>query len=231
LPRIFCRKKFGARRLSRAPQPPEEVQLECRVGGKEQKVRFSLEVMFFSAAEIPVPLHLWEKTGARDGNLGTRGVDALRCELQIVVLLERCADELLQLRVLENLPPGKIGIGRCLSLCLGVFAQITEGRGRLNDGPMVVWAHPACSDKAQGDHRRHECRDLLHRLAPLHFFRAKISRDHFNPPPPEWEPPATHSRHAPCRCLTISQLGRKSQAQRKFRSRWRPASRRLPQCP
>src|SRR5205807_2029181 len=93
------------RRLGRAPQPSEKVQLERRVGSKEQKVRFGLEVMFFSAAEITVPLHLWEKTRARDGHLGTRGVDALRGELQIVVLLERCADELLQLGVLENLPP------------------------------------------------------------------------------------------------------------------------------
>src|SRR5712664_1375279 len=231
LARIFCRKEFSARRLGRATQPSEEVQLERRVGGKEQKVRFGLEVMFFSAAEIGVPLHLREQTGTRDGNLGARGIDALRCELQIIVLLERCADELLQLRVLEDLPPRKIGIGCCLSLRLGVFAQITESRGRLNDGPMVVWAHPASSAEAQGHHRRHECCDLLHRLAPLHFLRANTSRGHFNPPPLEWEPPARFPERALCRRLTISPPSKRSQARRRFRSRWRLASRRLRQCP
>src|SRR5229473_5587772 len=152
LARIFCRKEFSARRLGRPAQPSEKIQLECRVGGKEQKVRFSLEVMFFSTAEIPVPLYLWEKTRARDGNLGTRGVDALRCELQIIVLLERCADEFLQLRVLEDLPPRKIGIGRRLSLDLGVFAQITVGRWRLNDGSMVVRTDLASRDYTRGQH-------------------------------------------------------------------------------
>src|SRR5258708_32429975 len=60
LPRILCRKEFRARGLGGATQPAEKVQLECRVGGKEQKVRFSLEVMFFSAAEIGVSLDLGE---------------------------------------------------------------------------------------------------------------------------------------------------------------------------
>src|SRR6266513_665206 len=146
LPRIFCRKEFCTRRLRRPAQPSKKVQLERCVGSKEQKVRFGLEVVFFSTTEDAIPLDLREQAGTRDGNLGTCGVDALRCELQIVVLLERCADEFLQLRVLEDLPPRKIGIGRRLSLPLGVFAQITEGRWRLNDGPMVVRPHAASSD-------------------------------------------------------------------------------------
>src|SRR6266446_10849887 len=60
LPRILCCEELGACRLICAAQPAEEVQLEGCVGRKEQKVRFGLEVMFFSTAEIPVRLHLRE---------------------------------------------------------------------------------------------------------------------------------------------------------------------------
>src|SRR2546426_7772230 len=67
------------------------------------EVRLGLEVMFFSAAEIAVPLHLREQTGTRHGNLSTRGVDALRCELQIVVLLERSEEHTSELQSPCNL--------------------------------------------------------------------------------------------------------------------------------
>src|SRR5256885_7855686 len=46
--RIFCRKEVCTRRLSRPAQPSKKVQLERCVGSKEQKVRFGLEVVFFS---------------------------------------------------------------------------------------------------------------------------------------------------------------------------------------
>src|SRR2546427_4817974 len=102
--------------------------------------------MFFPAAEVAVPLHLREQTGARDSNLSARGVDALRCELQIVVLLERCADELLQLRVLEDLPPRKVCIGSCQFLGLRVLSQIAVRGRSLNNGLAVVWADHAPID-------------------------------------------------------------------------------------
>src|SRR6267378_5283069 len=60
LPRILCCKELGACRLIGATQPTEEIQLERCISCKEQKVRFGLEVMFFSTAEIRVRLHLRE---------------------------------------------------------------------------------------------------------------------------------------------------------------------------
>src|SRR5260370_16425865 len=94
--------------------------------------------MFFPSAEIAAALQLWELIGTRYGKLRAPGVDALCRKLQVVVLLDRRADKFLQLRVLEDLPPGKISIGRCLSLNLRIFAQITVGRWRLNGGAMRV---------------------------------------------------------------------------------------------
>src|SRR5260370_36679757 len=102
--------------------------------------------MFFPSAEIAAALQLWELIGTRYGKLRAAGVDALCRKLQVVVLLDRRADKFLQLRVLEDLPPGKISIGRCLSLDLGVFAQIAVARWRLNDLPMVVRPNASCSD-------------------------------------------------------------------------------------
>src|SRR5260370_36411902 len=112
--------------------------------------------MFFPSAEIAAALQLWELIGTRYGKLRAPGVDALCRKLQVVVLLDRRADKFLQLRVLEDLPPGKIGIGRCLSLDLGVFAQITEGRWRLNDRPMVVRADLTSGEGTGGQHCDHQ---------------------------------------------------------------------------
>ena len=100
----------------------------------------------FPPEKLPFALHLRKQTGTRDRDLSARGVDALRRQLQIVILLQRGADELLQLRVLEDLPPGKIRIGCCLSLGLRVFAQITVGGWSWNVGPMVIR-----TDRASGD--------------------------------------------------------------------------------
>ena len=47
--------------------------------------------------------------------------DALGGQLQIVVLLKGGANELLQLRILEDLPPVKIRIGCRLRLKLGIL--------------------------------------------------------------------------------------------------------------
>src|SRR5580693_8568686 len=102
--------------------------------------------MLLATREIAVPLHLREKPGASYRNLSAPCVDTLCRELQVMVLHERCADEFLQLRVLEDLPPGKIRIRRCLSLDLCTSAQITEGRWGLHYRSVVVRAYHAASD-------------------------------------------------------------------------------------
>ena len=118
--------------------PPEEIELERRVSGCGQKVEGRLEVMFLAAAEIAVRLHLGEERRAGDRQLRPRGADSFGRELQVVVVPERRADELLQLRVLEDLPPGKIGVRRTLSLGLATLAQITVTRRNLSARSMVA---------------------------------------------------------------------------------------------
>ena len=94
----------------------------------------------FPPLKLPFALHLRKQIGARDGDLSARSVDALRRQLQVVILLQGGADEFLQLRVLEDLPPGKVGEGRRLGLGLRVFAQITVHGWSLNDGPVIIRA-------------------------------------------------------------------------------------------
>src|SRR6266850_1555529 len=138
--RLLGSQQLGARRFGGASQPAEEVQLERGVCGERQKVELRLEVLFFSPAEITVPLHLRQLIGARYSKLSAPGVDALRRQLEVIILLQRCADELLQLRVLEDLPPGKVCIGSCQFLGLRVLSQIAVRGRSLNNGLAVVWA-------------------------------------------------------------------------------------------
>jgi hypothetical protein len=56
--------------------------------------------------------------------------------LQVIVLLESGSDQVLQDGVLEDLPPGKVGIGSCLSLL--ILARTMVGGGNLDDGLMVI---------------------------------------------------------------------------------------------
>ena len=123
--RILGGQEFGARGLSCASQAAEKIQLECGVGSESQKIVLRLRASVFSAVEVGVPVHLRKQTGARDRDLSARGGDAFRRQLQIVILLQRCADQFLQLRVLEDLPPGKVCKGCRLGLSLWVSAQIT----------------------------------------------------------------------------------------------------------
>ncbi len=95
LPRILRRQQFRARSLRRAPQLAEKVQLKRGIARKCQKIEFGLKVMFFSAAEISVARHLREQIRTRDLNLCAACVDPLRRQLQVVVLLQRRADQLL----------------------------------------------------------------------------------------------------------------------------------------
>src|SRR5258708_9593124 len=143
---LLGRQQLGARRFSGAAQPAEEVQLERGVCGERQKVELRLEVLFFSPAEITVPLHLRQLIGTRYRKLSALGVDAFRRQLEVVILLQRCADELLQLLVLEDLPPGKVCIGGRLCLGLRGFSQIAISGRSLNDRLVVVWANRAPAD-------------------------------------------------------------------------------------
>src|SRR6266481_4920850 len=164
--RLLGSQQLGARSFGGASQPAEEVQLERGVCGERQKVELRLEVLFFSPAEITVPLHLRQLIGARYSKLSAPGVDALRRQLEVIILLQGCADELLQLRVLEDLPPGKVCEGRGLLLGLEVFAQVTVHAWCRNDGPVVIRADhaPRHYDRRQNrsKDRGHQRRQVLH---------------------------------------------------------------------
>src|ERR1700677_2746437 len=109
LARIFGGEKFSAGRFRCAAQLSEEVELESRVGSERQKVEFGLFYVFLASTEVGVAADLRKQAGSGNRNLSAGGVDAFGCELQIVGLLERRANEFLQLRILKHLPPGKIG--------------------------------------------------------------------------------------------------------------------------
>ena len=225
--RLFRRQELGARRFRRAAQSAEEVQLKCCVCRERQKVERCLEVLLFSSVEIGVPRYLGEQTGTRDGKLGALGVDALRRQLQVVVLLQSRADQLLQLRVLKDLPPRKIRKGSCLSLDLRVFAQVAVRRRSLNVGPMVVRADRA-SSRLNSKRLWRKCTALVSSWAiPLFIlpYRARCS--------PSQSPgagagdagnaPVAGSFPAPDHFSTKIKNRRHEE---RFRSSWRPSSRR-----
>ena len=211
----------------------------CRTGPtgrlrppRGQKIIFSFAGLDLFPREIAARLHLRKQIGARDGELSARRVDALGRNLQVVVLLQGCADKFLQLRILEDLPPGKIRVGRCLRLDLRVFAQIAVGGRSLNVGPMVVRADGAPGRLRSRPRTRQQYNGAnLFMIAPLFCPSCPCDSAHFSHPAPERALPATPRERAPCPRRTISPPGRKSQARRKFRSRWRPSSRRSPLCP
>src|SRR6202040_3770888 len=146
---VLGRQQLGARRFCGAPQPAEEVQLECSIGRQSQKVKLRLKGILFSPSEISVSLYLRKKVGSRDDNLRSRGIDAFRRDLHVVILLQRCANQLLQLRILEDLPPRKICEGRRLSLRLWVIVQIMEHGGSSHVWSMVVRTYLAPTDQTR----------------------------------------------------------------------------------
>src|SRR5262249_5516311 len=81
---------------------------------------------------------------------------------QVIVLLERGANELLQLRILENLPPGQVGIRGCLNFGLRIRAEVVECRWSLNGGPMVVGTNHAASEQAGGRNGSHPWNTSVH---------------------------------------------------------------------
>src|SRR5712671_175472 len=147
--RLLASQQLGARRFSRASIPAKEIQLEGGVQGERQKVKSRLEVLFFSSAKGTAALRLRKLIGARYSKLGALGIDALSCQLKIVILLQRRTNQFLQLRVLENLPPGKSRIRCRLFLDLRTFSQIAILGRSLNRGLVVVRAHRAACDQAR----------------------------------------------------------------------------------
>ena len=102
-----------------------------------------MESLRLSAVEITGSLYLRELIGACNAEMGARGINAFRRQLQVIVLLQRGPYQFLQSRVLEDLPPRQIGIGRDPRFGLFVFAQIAVGSRNLNDGLTVVRANLA----------------------------------------------------------------------------------------
>jgi len=83
--------------LCRPSQLAERVKLKRGIAGESQKVVLGLHVGIVATVEIGVARCLGKDAGSRDGKFSASGVDTLCGNLQIVVMLERRADELLQL--------------------------------------------------------------------------------------------------------------------------------------
>jgi hypothetical protein len=66
-----------------------------------------------------------------------------------MVLFQCRADQLLQFRVVEHLPPGQIGKGCRLCLRQSGFVRAAKGRRGLHNRPVILRA-----DGARGEHER-----------------------------------------------------------------------------
>src|SRR5277367_75211 len=99
--------------------------------------------MFFPAAEIGIARYLGEQARTRNRKLSPGSVDAFRGELQIVVLLERRANQFLQFWILKHLPPGKIGIRGSLCLKLRIVCQISKRSRSLNRRATILRSNHA----------------------------------------------------------------------------------------
>src|SRR5580704_10004216 len=146
---VLCCQQFSSCRFSGASIAPEEIHLKDNVGSERKNVGLDA-FSSLATAKGGVDRNLWKLVGARDSDLSSGGIDALDGQLQIVVLLQRCADEFLQFRVVEDLPPWQIGERFGLHLRLLRFVGAVEGGGRLHNGPVIVRPYRAC--------RKHECR-------------------------------------------------------------------------
>ncbi len=115
--------------------------------GSERK-NVGLDVLFgLPAAETGVDRDLRKLVGAHNTNLCSCGVDALDRQLQIVVLLQGCADQFLQLGIVEHLPPRQIGERFGLGLSLLRVARAVKRRRCLYNGPVIVGAD--CAGRQQ----------------------------------------------------------------------------------
>src|SRR5262245_66453880 len=88
---------------------------------------------------------------ARDAERRARFLDAGGGDGYVVVLGERLADQGLEVRILEDLPPGRIRERRRLGRCLAA-----ERRRLRHDGPLVVWADRAAAREDGERERYHE---------------------------------------------------------------------------
>src|SRR5262249_23639355 len=112
-PRVLAGEQIAPRRLRGPPETTPEVELPGEVEGAHGTER-RLELQRRPITENPrvgrarVSGDVRELEGAVDGNLGPRVEDPRRGNPQIVVRAEGSTQELLEHRVLENLPPGQI---------------------------------------------------------------------------------------------------------------------------
>ena len=113
-----------------------------------RKLYLDCSSIFLAAAEVGVARYLGKQAGTGNRKLRAGGVDAFGGELQIVVLLERRANEFLQLRILKHLPPGKIGIRGSLRLKLRIVRQVAKSSRSLNRRPMILRADHATGKQA-----------------------------------------------------------------------------------
>jgi hypothetical protein len=104
LARVFRGQEIGAGCFRCAAQLSEEIELKSRVGSERQKVELGLKGIFLAPVETAVTRDLRELAGTRNSKLSAGRTDAFGCELQIVVLFERRANEFLQLRRLRLIP-------------------------------------------------------------------------------------------------------------------------------
>ncbi len=131
-----------------APISPEQIHLKHHVSSELKNV--GLDVLIgFAAAEYWVQRYLRELIRTGDAELSSRGSDAFHRQLQIVVLLQCRPDEFLQLRIVEDLPPGQIG-NRCglRFRLLRIFRAVKDGWG-LHGRPVIVR-----SDRTAREHER-----------------------------------------------------------------------------
>src|SRR5439155_19600228 len=106
--RVLSAEQLGPGRFGRAPIASEQIHLKDHVGSERKNI--GLDVLLgLSAAEIRVHGNLRELVGAHDADLGPCGDDALHRQLQVIVLLQRRADQFLQLRIVTGLPPRQVG--------------------------------------------------------------------------------------------------------------------------
>jgi hypothetical protein len=137
--RVLSSQHLSPGRFGGAAIASEEVHLKDRISGKRENVGLNV-LVGLTAAEIRVDRDLRKLIRARDANLRSGSNDALDGKLQIVILLQRRADQVLQLRIVEHLPPWQIGEGRNLGFCLLGFVGRTEGDRSLHKWPMIIWS-------------------------------------------------------------------------------------------
>ena len=139
---LLAREELRARRLRGPPKPPPQVHLERQIGARAVEVLVRVdprarpqgvqgEALLGESlvAVARLTVQLWELCCARDAELRPRLPHACDGEVQVLVLSQRLADQLLQHRVREDLPPveGRPAILLGRSRCATPWAPARQG--------------------------------------------------------------------------------------------------------